>query len=420
MRDGRRRIKMNDGTYTIPVGPLHPALKEPIKIKLEVSGEKIVGVDVFCSQVHRGIEWLGMNRNNPIQSLYVAERICGICNIVHPFCMCQAVEEAMDLPPPERADYIRVIVAELERIHSHLLWAGVAAHEIGFDTLFYYTWALREPLMDLIEYVTGNRVTKAIFMIGGVRRNIDNICADKIRKGLNYYKLKFHKIEDVFLHDKTINMRTRDVGILSREDALKLCAVGPTVRASGIPKDVRQDAPYAAYPDIGVDAITPHLYNREVHGDVYDRIIVRLLEVKQSMEIIERALDDMPKGEILAEKNLVKLLSMLKKAEGEGVGRVEAPRGEDIHYIQLKSGDEHFYTWKVRAPTYNNILPWIPMLIGGQIADVPIVAASTDPCISCTNRVTVIDVDKNKKYEITKEYMHELSVKKTRRLMRNV
>ncbi len=408
-----------DTTYTIPIGPLHPAIHEPITLKLQVSGEEIVGVDVICSQVHRGIEWIGMNRNHPIQSIYLAERVCGICNICHPLCMVQAVEKAAEIEVPERADYIRTIMAELERIHSHLLWAGVAAHEIGFDTVFHYTWALRENVMDLIEYLTGNRVTKAIMMIGGVRRDITDEGAKKIREGMKFYLSNFRKIEEIFLHDPTIKMRTRDVGILTKKDALELCAVGPVARSSGVPKDVRQDFPYAAYGDYGVKAILPDQYNGEIHGDVFDRIIVRLLEVKQSVNIINWALENMPSGPIISEKNLVRLKLRLKKAEGEGVGRAEAPRGEDIHYVRLQANREPFLSWKIRAPTYNNVLPWIPMLLGQQIADVPIVAASTDPCMSCLNRVTVVDTDKKKEFQITKEYMHDLSVKKTRRLIRN-
>ncbi len=421
MRPGEREaMKMNDPTFIIPVGPVHPALKEPIQLVLTVDGERIVDVDVKCSQAHRGIEWLGMNRNNAIQSIYLAERVCGICNVCHPYCMVMAVEDAAGIEVPERADYIRTIVAELERIHSHLLWAGVAAHEIGFDTVFHYTWALREEIMDTIEYVTGNRVTKGIMMIGGVRRDITEDRERRIRKAMDYYAEKFEKIAEILLHDKTIKMRTRNVGVLTREDALKLCAVGPVARASGVPKDVRQDAPYGAYADLGVDAITPDIYTGEVVGDVYDRIVVRLLEVKQSIDLINSALDEMPSGPIVAEGNLVKLLSILKRAEGEGIGRVEAPRGEDIHYVRLEKGREPFLSWKIRAPTYNNVLPWIPMLLGAEIADVPIVAASTDPCMSCLNRVTIVDEERGKEYEITKEKMHELSLRKTRRVRPNV
>jgi len=411
---------MNDPSFVISVGPVHPALKEPIELVLRVEGERIVDVDVRCSQAHRGIEWLGMNRNNAIQTIYLAERVCGICNVCHPYCMVMAVEDAAEIDVPERAHYIRTVVAELERIHSHLLWAGVAAHEIGFDTVFHYTWALREEIMDTIEFVTGNRVTKGIMMIGGVRRDITPERAERIRRAMRYYLEKFSKIEDILLHDTSIMMRTRDVGILTREDALSLCAVGPVARASGVPKDVRQDSPYGAYADIGVDAVTPDNYTGEVHGDVYDRIIVRLLEVKQSIDIINAALDNIPSGPILWESNYVKLLSILKRAEGEGIGRVEAPRGEDIHYVRLEKGRESLLSWKIRAPTYNNVLPWIPMLLGAEIADVPIVAASTDPCMSCLNRVTVVDEARGNEFYLTKEKMHEMSILKTRRLMRNV
>ncbi|GAH90590.1 unnamed protein product, partial [marine sediment metagenome] len=370
-------------TYTIPVGPIHPALKEPIRLDLKVDGEEIVDVDVVVGQVHRGIEWLGMNRNNPIQNIYLAERVCGICNISHPFAYIMAVEQAAGISPPERAEYIRVIIAEMERIHSHLLWAGVAAHEIGFDSVFYLVWRIREKIMDLMEYLTGNRVTKAMFQIGGVRRDITEEQFPRIRKSLNYYQTIFNQLKTVFLDDRTIRMRTKNVGILKTEDALKLLACGPTGRASGVTKDVRQDQAYGAYADMDIKAITPDVLTGTVVGDIYDRIVVRLLEVKQSIEIIERCLEEMPPGAILAEPKMAKVLKTLKKAEGEGVGRHEAPRGECIHYVRLESGKETLSTWKIRAPTYVNLMAVPTMLKGAQLADVPIVFASIDPCISC-------------------------------------
>jgi len=378
-------------TYTIPVGPIHPALKEPIRLALTVDGEEIVDADVFVGQVHRGIEWLGMNRNNPIQTIYLAERICGICNISHPFAYVLAVEQAAGITPPPRADYIRTITAEMERIHSHLLWAGVAAHEIGFDTVFYLVWRVREEIMDLMEYVTGNRITKAMFQIGGVRRDITEEQFPRIRQSLDYYKNIFDHLKRVFLDDKTIQMRTRNVGILKTEDALKLLTCGPSGRASGVPKDVRQDQPYAAYADLNVKAITPDMVTGIVVGDVYDRIIVRLLEVKQAVEIIEQCLEEMPPGPILAQPKTALLLKALTQAEGEGVGRAEAPRGEVIHYVRLEAGQSTLATWKVRAPTYVNLMSVPTILKGMQIADVPITFASLDPCMSCTNRMVITD-----------------------------
>jgi membrane-bound hydrogenase subunit alpha len=405
-------------TYTIPVGPIHPALKEPIQLMLEIEGEKVVNTDVRVGQVHRSIEWLGMNRNNPVQSLYVAERICGICNICHPFCLAMAVEQAANITVPDRAEYIRVIASEMERIHSHLLWAGVAAHEIGFDTVFYRTWQVREEIMDLIEYVFGNRVTKAVLQFGGVRRDITAEQLPRIRKSLDYYKNIFEHLRQVFLEDRTVKMRTRNVGVLSTEDALKLLTVGPTGRASGVPKDVRQDQPYSAYADLNIKAITPDIITSTVVGDVYDRIIVRLLEVKQAVEIIEECIARMPEGPTMSETKMPRLLKLLTDAAGEGVGRVEAPRGEDIHYVRVEAGQSTLATWKVRAPTYANLVAVPTILRGMQIADVPIAFASLDPCMSCTNRVVITDRATGRKSVVGYEELHRLSVEKTKELQR--
>ena len=410
--------EMEKATYTIPVGPIHPALKEPIQLMLEIEGEKVVNTDVRVGQVHRSIEWLGMNRNNPVQSLYVAERICGICNICHPLCLAIAVEQAANITVPDRAEYIRVIAAEMERIHSHLLWAGVAAHEIGFDTVFYLTWRVREEIMDLIEYLFGNRVTKAVLQFGGVRRDITAEQLPRIRKSLDYYKSVFEHLRRVFLEDKTVRMRTRNVGVLSTEDALKLLAVGPSGRASGVPKDVRQDQPYSAYADLNVKAITPDMITGTVVGDVYDRIIVRLLEVKQAVEIIEECIDKMPEGPIMSEPKMPRLLHILTDAAGEGIGRVEAPRGEDIHYVRMEAGQSTLATWKVRAPTYANLVAVPTILRGMQIADVPIAFASLDPCMSCTNRVLVTDRVTGRESVLDYEELHRLSVEKTKELQR--
>lgn len=401
-------------SYQIPIGPIHPALKEPVSFEFEIDGERIVDVDVKLGHVHRGVEWASRKRN-PVQILYLAERICGICSYCHPAAFALAVEKIADIQVPERAEYLRVVQGELERICSHILWAGVAAHEIGFDTVLYLTWQIREKALDLTEFLTGNRVTKGIMMIGGIRRDITPDMLPRIKKDLQYFKDKFETLRHVFLDDKTVKMRSQGAGILTKEDALKLCAVGPTTRASGVKKDVRVGESYFAYGDLDIDCITPDVLTGEVNGDVYDRIIQRLLEVKQSIELIEQAVDKMPSGDILAEPKIPKLLAQLKKANGEGVGRHEAPRGEVIHYVKL-DGNENPYTWKVRAPTYNNILPWIPMLKGEQIADIPIVAASTDPCMSCTNRVTI--VNGSKKYNLNREKLHQLSIEKTRRLMK--
>ncbi len=405
-------------SYTIPVGPVHPALKEPIQLDLKVDGETVVDVDIKVSQAHRSIEWLGMNRNNIVQTIYLAERICGICNICHPLCLTLGVEQAADIRPPERADYIRTIACEMERIHSHTLWAGVAAHEIGFDTVFYLTWRIREEILDMIEFLFGNRISKAIMQIGGVRRDITSEQIPRLRQGLDYFKGVFEQLRRVLLEDETVKMRCRGIGILSREDALKYLAVGPVARASGVNKDVRQDQAYGAYGDLDVEAISPEVLTGTVSGDVYDRIAVRLLELAQSVDIIEKCLAEMPDGPIMAENKMPRLLKMLTDAGGEGIGRVEAPRGEDIHYVRLEQGVKTLSAWRVRAPTYTNLTAAPTMLKGLQIADVPIVFASIDPCMSCINRMVVTETATGKKSTLDYEEIHRLSIKKTRELQK--
>jgi len=404
---------MESKTFEIPIGPVHPALKEQIRFTFQVEGERIVGVDIKPGFAHRGIEFMGMHRNL-VLVLYLAERFCGICSISHPIALIQAVENAAGIEVPPRAQYIRVIVAELERIHSHLLWAGVAAHELGFDTLLLLTWKVREKVLDILEELTGNRVNYAIPIYGGVRRDIAAEQYPRVQDMIRYYRGLFEELCDRFLNDASVEARTRDVGVLEPEEAEELCAVGPTARASGLRKDVRQDWPYLVYGDLGVKAITPEDYGLETRGDVYDRIVVRLLEVGQSLSIIERCLEEMPEGEITSIPKIPALLAQLKKAEGEGIGRHEAPRGEVIHYVRLEAGVEAPVVWKVKAPTYSNLLSWYPMFEDQEIADIPIVAASIDPCICCMDRVHL--VRGGRKELVWKEELLKLSWEKTKRI----
>ncbi|WOF16361.1 NADH dehydrogenase subunit [Methanoplanus sp. FWC-SCC4] len=400
--------------YKIPIGPIHPALKEPILFTFKMNGEVIEEVDFSPGKVHRGIEWMGMRRN-PVQIVHLTDRICGICGVTHTFAFSRAVEQVAGIRVPERAQYIRTIMAELERIQSHLLWAGVAAHELGFDTLFNLAWRVREESLDVIEYITGNRINYGIIQIGGVRRDIVKEQIPRIEEALSYYEGLVDKMLKLFLHDKTINMRCRGSGILTKKAALELCTVGPTARASGLKFDVRIDSPYGAYGDIDFDMVLPECYLSETNGDVYDRIVVRILEIPQSVSIIRQCLKNMPgeEGDILWEPKMPKLLSACKKAGGEAVGRVEAPRGECIHYVRMKKADAP-YMWKVKASTYSNQLAWLEILKGEQIADIPIIVASIDPCMSCTDRVSVIR--KNSSEIFTKEQLHRMSVEKTRGL----
>ncbi|MCS7240495.1 MAG: nickel-dependent hydrogenase large subunit [Candidatus Bipolaricaulota bacterium] len=403
--------------FEVPIGPIHPALKEPIRLTFRVRGERIVGVQIRTGFAHRGIEFMGMRQGrNLVQVLYLSERICGICSVSHPIAFTQAVERAAGIEVPPRAQYIRVIISELERIHSHLLWAGVAAHELGFDTLLHLTWRVREKVLDILEELSGNRINYAIPIFGGVRRDITPEQYPKVWEAIRYYRGLLEQLLDAFLRDPTVEARTRGVGVLERKEAEGLCAVGPTARASGLRKDVRQDRPYLAYSDFQVRAITPKDYGLTPVGDVYDKIVVRLLEVGQSLDIIEKALENMPEGEITSFPKIPALLAHLKKAEGEGLGWHEAPRGEVIHYVRLAAGDESLLVWKVKAPTYSNLLSWYPMFEDQEIADIPIIAACIDPCICCMDRVYIVRDGKEEAW--TKEGLLRLSWEKTRRLQR--
>jgi len=400
--------------YTTQFGPAHPAFKEPVMFTVELDGERITKADFAPGMTHRGIEWMGMRRNC-LQVVFLAERICGLCGITHAMAFCRAVEQIAQIQPSNRAHYIRTIIAELERIHSHLLWAGVEAHQLGFDSAFYLALKVRENVLDLLEALTGSRVHYSMIQIGGVRRDITPEQFVDIEKSMVFYDETYEKLVSIFLEDTSIKMRCRDTGVLTPELALTLCPVGPTARASGIKKDVRVDHPYAAYADLDIHPITPDEYTGEIRGDVYDRIVVRILELKQSIKIIRDCMAQMPaEGDLLAIPKLGVLLAKLKAADGEAVGRHEAPRGEVMHYVRLTAGEEAPTAWKVKASSYSNYMAWIPMLEGDQIADIPVIVASIDPCISCTDRVAMVRDDQTD--ILTKDDLHRLSVERMRRI----
>ena len=186
--------------YELPIGPIHPALKEPINFTFKMNGEVVEEVDFAPGRAHRGIEWMGMRRN-PVQILHLCDRICGICGVAHALVFAQAVEQIAEVEVPDRAYYVRTFIAEFERIQSHILWAGVAAHELGFDTLFYLAWQIREESVDVIEYITGNRVNYAIMMIGGTRRDITPDMFPRLEQALQYYEGLLDKMVNLFLND---------------------------------------------------------------------------------------------------------------------------------------------------------------------------------------------------------------------------
>lgn len=403
-------------TYRVPIGPVHVGLKEPITAWLDVDGERIVDATIRPGAIHRGIEFMARERN-PIQVIYLSERICGICSFTHIVAFVRAVEDAAKIPVPPRAQYIRSLVLELERVHSHILWAGVACYTLGFDSAFHLGMQLREKVMDVLEAFTGNRVNYGIGTVGGVRRDVTPAVDRAVQEMLSFYRREFRVFYDIVTEDVVARARMRDVGILTPEEAVRYCTLGPTLRGSGHRVDVRWNSPYEAYQDLVVQPVVPQDTLGEVHGDVFDRFLVRVHEVYQSLEILETLLAGLPEGALMWEPKLVKLLAYLKQADGTGWGCIEGPRGDDTHVVRLKAGEENVTWWKVRAPTYANAVAWPLMFRNQDLADASLIINSVDPCISCMERTLATDRVRGDRRILDREALVRLSREKTRRLM---
>jgi formate hydrogenlyase subunit 5 len=355
----------------IIIGPQHPALLEPEKFAVTVDGEVVTKVDPRIGYVHRGIEKATESRTY-IQDVYLVERVCGICNACHAYGFVGAVEKIMKTEVPERAKYLRVVALELNRLHSHLLTLGHAGLEIGYETLFQYFWRDREPIMDLIELTSGNRVYASLMTIGGVRRDLKDSDVPKIKTTLEDLRKKLPFYREIYENEPSVKARMKNVGTLSREDAIKLCVVGPVARGSGYDIDVRKDDPYEAYGEIPFKKIV------YTEGDTWARQNVRMDEVEESINIIQYALDHMPKGPFRIDVPRSVLA-------GEAIHRNEAPRGELFYYVK-SNGTDMPDRVKIRTPTYANIPSFLKTAIGENIADIPPNFVSLDPCFSCTDR----------------------------------
>jgi formate hydrogenlyase subunit 5 len=364
-------LSSDENIVKIVVGPQHPALLEPEKFALIVEGEIVKGVEPRIGYVHRGVEKAAESRTY-LQDVYLVERICGICNSCHASCFVETVEKLLKTEVPPRAKYIRTIILELNRLHSHLLTLGHAGLEIGFETLFQYFWRDREPIMDITEILTGNRVISSSMTVGGVRRDIKETDIPKIKGMLTDLRKKLPFYTEVYTDEASVRMRMKNVGTLKRADALALCVVGPTARGYGVDIDVRKDEPYEAYGEIPFKIITRN------DGDTWARMNVRMEEVEESINIIEYALDNLPTGPFRVRVPRV-------VPAGEAVNRVEAPRGELFYYIK-SNGTAYPDRVKVRTPTFANIPAFLKTAIGSNIADVPANFVSLDPCFSCTDR----------------------------------
>jgi len=386
----------------LAVGPFHPLQEEMEYFQLTVDGEIVTDIDVRISYNHRGIERLSETLQFD-QVPFLVSRVCGICSASHPLAYVQAVEEIGGINPPERALYVRSIINELERIHSHLLWVGLAGHFIGYDTVFMWAWKYREPVLDLLEEITGNRNNYGNVKVGGCREDVSDDAIPRIQKDLDEVEKKTEMLTKAVLDDPIIHARLKGVGVLTKESAVKYAVAGPTARGSGIDIDVRRDDPYAAYADLDWKVIT------QTEGDVFAKAVVRLLEVLESVKMIRQAVKKLPKGPIAIEVKEI--------PPGEGCGRAEAPRGETFHYVRSDGGNRPI-RHKIRAPSYVNVPSFRVSCIGQHIADVTLTLAAVDPCYSCTERLAVVDGCKNIVHDY--EALLRLSREKTARIKKEI
>lgn len=359
----------------IPIGPYHPLQEEPEFFTLTVDGETVTDIDLHIGYNHRGIEKLAESKSFD-QVTFLIERVCGICSTSHPYAFTKALEDIDSVEVPPRAKFIRTIMAEGERIHSHLLWFGLAGHFLGYNTIFMWAWKLREEILDVMEILSGNRNNYAMFKIGGVRRDIRSEDIPMVLKKIDSIIPTLKKLKRAVVDDPVLHARTQGIGILSKEAAIDYCAVGPTARASGIERDIRKDCPYGVYDQIDWDMIVTQ------NGDVFDKVLIRINELFESIKIIRFCLSQLPAGEIDSD--------VADISPGEGIGHIEAPRGECFHYVR-SDGTNRPVRHKIRAPTYMNLPTFKATVIGASIADAAIILAAIDPCYCCTERMAVRD-----------------------------
>lgn len=353
----------------VPFGPQHPVLPEPVHLDLVLEDETVVGAVPSIGFIHRGLEKLVETKDFK-EYVYIAERVCGICSFGHGMGYCQSVEQIMGVETPARANYLRTIWMEMSRVHSHLLWLGLLADAMGFESLFMESWKLREKILDLFDSTTGGRVIFSVNCIGGVLKDMDHAMLSNIVETIGGMEQELRPIAEAFLRDYTVGTRLHGLGVLKPEQATLYGAVGPMLRASGIAYDARKLG-YAAYKDLEFEPVTAE------EGDSYARCEVRIQEIYQSFGLIRQAVAKIPDGPIS--------VPVKGNPKGEYFMRIEQPRGEAIYYVKA-NGTKFLDRFRLRTPTTSNLPPMLELLKGCQLADVPLLILTIDPCISCTER----------------------------------
>ncbi|MEW6186134.1 MAG: NADH-quinone oxidoreductase subunit D [Thermodesulfobacteriota bacterium] len=372
------KITIDDATleqrvYQLNLGPQHPSTHGVMQFILTLDGELVVACEPNIGYSHRGHEKIAENRIYE-QFLPYPPRMDYLSALIFNYGYCQAVERLCGIEVPRRAEYIRVITSELNRISSHFIGAFDLVMALGAFTPFMYCWDDREVLLDLLEGVAGSRLTYCYGRFGGVRNDIDKAFYDGTRRFIDRLRGRMKDYHDLVTGNIIFIKRAKDIGIITKETALEFGVTGPSLRGSGVKYDVRKQEPYSVYPEFKFEIPT-----RE-EGDCLARYQVRMAEIEQSMNIIEQALDHLPPGPIQA-----KVPRFISPPEGEGYFAFESARGAVGFYI-VSDGSRVPYRIKVRSPSFSNLYVMTKICPGHFLADVIAIFGSID--------VTVPEIDR--------------------------
>src|SRR5512146_1884461 len=335
--DEREHTFLDANELVLNMGPQHPSTHGVLRVILKLDGEKVRGTECIIGYLHRGVEKIAEHRTYTMFNPYV-DRMDYVAAVSNGLGYCEAVEKLLNVEAPRRAQYIRVILTELNRLASHMLWLGTHALDIGAITPLFYTFRDREEILKIFEKYCGARLTTHAFRIGGCAYETYDGFEQEVRNFLNFFTPKIPEYEQLLTTNRIWVRRTRGVGVISGKDAIALGVTGPVLRASGVKWDIRKAQPYSMYDKFDFEIPTGE------YGDTYDRYLVRLAEMRQSVRIVEQAVNSIPEGPIMA-----KVPKVMKPPVGEVYVSIEAPKGE-LGYFVVSDGSTQPYRVRVRPP----------------------------------------------------------------------
>jgi NADH-quinone oxidoreductase subunit D len=362
---GVQTTELGADELVVNMGPQHPSTHGVLRVKLRLDGERITGTECIIGYLHRGVEKIAEHRSYAQFAPYV-DRMDYVAAVSNGLGYCEAVEKLLGAEAPPRARVVRTILTELQRIASHLLWLGTHALDIGALTPLFYCFREREEILKILEKYCGARLTTHAFRIGGLLYETYDGFEQEVQRFCRDFGRRVDEYEELLTSNRIWLLRTKGIGVLQAADAIAIGATGPVLRASGVKWDIRKAMPYAAYDQFQFDIPTGKT------GDTYDRYLVRMEEMRQSVRICMQAVDAIPTGPIMA-----KVGKVLKPPPGEVYHSIEAPKGELGYYI-VSDGTTQPYRVRVRPPSYVNLQALDQMCRGHLVADVVAIIGTLD------------------------------------------